>query len=139
VSRAQAGDRDAFSEICVQHKRRVFSICMNIVHDFSLAEDLSQETFLQVHRKLESFRGKSAFTTWLHRLAVNTVLMHLRKRILPVVSLDQLATDAREEHMGRGFCARDLAQTGTVDRLAIHRAVASIAPGLPDHLSPTRR
>jgi RNA polymerase sigma-70 factor (ECF subfamily) len=129
VGRAQAGDQDAFSELYVQHKRRVFSICMNIVHDYSLAEDLSQETFLQLHRKLESFRGESAFTTWLHRLTVNTVLMHLRKRVLSVISLDHLTAEIPEEHMGRGFATRDLAQAGTVDRLAIDHAVASLAPG----------
>ncbi len=129
VCRAQAGDKDAFSELYLQHKKRVFSICTRIVHDFALAEDLTQETFLQVHRKLESFRGDSAFTTWLHRLAVNTVLMHLRKREMPVVSLDQLAAEVPEKHMGRGFGTRDLAQAGAVDRLAINRAVATLAPG----------
>jgi RNA polymerase sigma-70 factor (ECF subfamily) len=102
---------------------------MKIVHDFSLAEDLSQETFLQMHRKLESFRGDSAFTTWLHRLTVNTALMYLRKRVLPVVSLDELTTDVPEEHMGRGFGTRDLAQAGTIDRLSIDRAVTALAPG----------
>jgi RNA polymerase sigma-70 factor (ECF subfamily) len=129
VCRAQAGDQDAFSELYVQNKKRVFSICIKIVHDFALAEDLTQEIFLQVHRKLESFRGDSAFTTWLHRLAVNTVLMHLRKRVMPVVSLDELTADVPEKHLGCGFGTRDLAQAGTVDRLAIDRAVATLARG----------
>lgn len=129
VCRAQAGDQDAFSELYEQHKKRVFSICIRIVHDFALAEDLAQETFLQLHRKLDSFRGDSAFTTWLHRLTVNTALMHLRKRAMPVVSLDQLTAEVSEKHMGRGFGTRDLAQAGAVDRLAIDRAVATLAPG----------
>lgn len=129
VCRAQAGDQDAFSELYIQHKRRVFSLCMKIVHDFHLAEDLCQETFLQVHRKLVSFRGDSAFSTWLHRLTVNTALMYLRKRGLSVVSLDEMTTDIPEEHMGRGFGTRDLAQAGTVDRLSIDRAVTALAPG----------
>ena len=129
VCRAQAGDQDAFSELYLQHKKRVFSVCMRMVHDFALAEDLTQETFLQVHRKFGTFRGDSAFTTWLHRLAVNTVLMHLRKRVMPVTSLDQLTADVPEARMGRGFGTRDLAQAGAVDRLAIERAVATLAPG----------
>jgi RNA polymerase sigma-70 factor (ECF subfamily) len=129
VSRAQAGNEDAFSEVYVHHKKRVFSICIRIVRDFALAEDLTQETFLQVHRKLESFRGDSAFTTWLHRLTVNTVLMHLRKRAMPVISLDQLTANVPEEHLGRGFGTLDLAQAGAVDRLAIDRAVATLTPG----------
>ena len=129
VVRAQTGDHDAFSELYLQHKRRVFAICMRMVRDFALAEDLTQETFLQVHRKITSFRGDSAFTTWLHRLAVNTVLMHLRKRALTVVSLDHLMEDVPEERAGRTFGARDLMQAGVVDRLDIDRAVATMAPG----------
>jgi RNA polymerase sigma-70 factor (ECF subfamily) len=129
VRRAQAGDEDAFSELYVQNKKRVYSICMRLVRDPSLAEDLSQEAFLQLHRKLGSFRGESAFTTWLHRLTVNVVLMYLRKRVLPICSLDQLMTSVPEEHAGRGFGTRDLTQAGVVDRLAINRALAALAPG----------
>lgn len=129
VARAQVGDHDAFSELYSQHSRRVFKICMRIVHDFSLAEDLTQETFLQVHRKLASFRGDSAFTTWLHRLAVNTALMHLRKRVLPVVPLEHLTASVPEERAARGLGTRDLTQAGAVDRLAIDRAIATLAPG----------
>jgi RNA polymerase sigma-70 factor, ECF subfamily len=129
VVRAQSGDHDAFSELYLLHQRRVFAICMRMVRDFALAEDLTQETFLQVHRKIASFRGDSAFTTWLHRLAVNTVLMHLRKRSLTVVSLDHLMEDIPEERAGKSFGARDLTQAGVVDRLDIDRAVAAMAPG----------
>jgi RNA polymerase sigma-70 factor (ECF subfamily) len=127
--RAQAGDTDAFSQLYSRHKKRVLAICMRMVRDFSLAEDLTQETFLQLHRKLASFRGDSAFTTWLHRMTVNIVLMRLRKRVLPSVSLDQLMTDIPEEHIGRGFGTCDRAQTGVVDRVAIERAVATLPPG----------
>jgi len=129
VSLAQAGDHDAFSELYSVHKKRVFSICMRMVREFSLAEDLTQETFLQLHRKLGSFRGDSAFTTWLHRMAVNTVLMHLRKRVLPSVSLDQLTADAPDGQAVRSFGARDLTQAGAVDRVTIDSAVATLAPG----------
>lgn len=75
------------------------------------------------------FRGDSAFTTWLHRLAVNTVLMYLRKRGLSVVSLDHLMEEVPEERIGRSFGARDLMQAGVVDRLDIDRALAAMAPG----------
>jgi RNA polymerase sigma-70 factor, ECF subfamily len=129
VARAQSGDHEAFTEIYERHKKRVFSICMRIVRDFALAEDLSQETFLQVHRKISSFRGDSDFTTWLHRLAVNTVLMHMRKRSLSVVSLDHMMTEVQDERAGRDFGARDLLQAGVIDRLTIDRALANLAPG----------
>jgi RNA polymerase sigma-70 factor (ECF subfamily) len=102
---------------------------MRMVRDLPLAEDLTQETFLQVHRKLATFRGDSVFTTWLHRLAVNTVLIYLRKRVLPVVSLDFLMADVPEERAGRDFGTCDLTQAGTVDRVAIDRAVDTLAPG----------
>lgn len=127
--RAQTGDLDAFSQLYRQHKRRVFAICRGMVRDFSLAEDLTQETFLQLHRKLTSFRGDSLFTTWLHRMTVNIVLMRVRKRVLPVVSLEQMMADAPEELVGGGFCACDRTQTGVVDRVTIERAVNTLAPG----------
>ena len=132
LTRAQGGDPDAFSELYLRHKKRVFSICMRMVHDSSLAEDLTQEAFIQLHRKLATFRGDSAFTTWLHRMTVNIALMHLRKPVLPVVSLDHLMTAIPEEHVGRNFGTCDRRQTGVVDRVAIDRAVATLAPGYRD-------
>jgi RNA polymerase sigma-70 factor (ECF subfamily) len=129
VTRAQAGDHEAFSELYTKHKRNVFAICIRMVRDYALAEDLTQEAFLQLHRKITSFRGDSAFTTWLHRLAVNTVLMHLRKRALAVVSLDHLMEDIPEERAGRSFGARDLLQAGVADRLDIERVIDTMAPG----------
>lgn len=129
VARAQAGDADAFSDLYLRHRRRVFSVCMRIVRDFSLAEDLTQDTFLQAHRKLETFRGDSVFGTWVHRMAVNTSLMHLRKRMLVAVSLDQLVESAPEERSARSFGQRDLMQAGVVDRLAIEKALTTMAPG----------
>jgi len=129
VGRAQAGDHDAFSELYTQHKKHVFAICLRMVRDYSLAEDLTQETFLQLHRKIALFRGDSVFRTWLHRMTVNTVLMYLRKNVLAVVSLDQLMENVPEEHAGRNFGTRDLAQAGAIDRLTIYRAIATLAPG----------
>jgi RNA polymerase sigma-70 factor (ECF subfamily) len=130
LAKAQAGDSDAFSRLYLQHRKRVFSICLRMVRDFSIAEDLTQETFLQLHRKLATFRGESVFTTWLHRMTVNIVLMRLRKRVLPVVSLDGvLISVAPDEEIVRSFGARDLTQAGVVDRLAIERAVATLPPG----------
>jgi RNA polymerase sigma-70 factor (ECF subfamily) len=129
LSRAQAGDQDAFSQLYLLHKKRVFAICMRMVRDCSVAEDLTQETFLQLYRKLTSFRGESAFTTWLHRMTFNIVLMRLRKRVLPVVSLDQMMADPPEEHVGRSFGTRDLTQIGVVDRVTIQRALDTLPPG----------
>src|SRR5215471_20704067 len=73
-------DMSGFDSLYQQHYRRVYSICLRMTGNMSEAEDLAQDVFLQLHRKIKSFRGESAFTTWLHRLTVNQVLMHFRKR-----------------------------------------------------------
>lgn len=129
LARAQAGAADAFSELYVMHKKRVFAICLRMVRDFSLAEDLTQETFLQLHRKLSSFRGESLFTTWLHRMTVNIVLMVLRKGVLPVVSLDQILTEFPETPTKYNFGAYDRTQVSAVDRITIERAIGMLSPG----------
>ena len=88
VKRAQEGDSDAFAALFHAHKGRVYSICLRMTNNTAQAEDLTQEAFLQLYRKIASFRGESAYSTWLHRLTDNVVLMQLRKKGLAVVSLD---------------------------------------------------
>jgi RNA polymerase sigma-70 factor (ECF subfamily) len=77
---AAAGDMGAFEEVYQRHHRRVYSICLRMLQNAHEAEDLTQDVFIQLYRKIGSFRGDSAFTTWLHRMTVNQVLMHFRKR-----------------------------------------------------------
>src|ERR671914_155273 len=77
---AAQGDMGAFEQLYQRHNRRVYSLCLRMTGNVSEAEDLAQEVFIQLFRKIGSFRGESAFTTWLHRLTVNQVLMHFRKR-----------------------------------------------------------
>ncbi len=77
---ASQGDMVAFEEVYQRHHRRVYSICLRMLQNAFEAEDLTQDVFIQLYRKIGSFRGDSAFTTWLHRLTVNQVLMHFRKR-----------------------------------------------------------
>lgn len=77
---ASKGDMFAFEEIYQRHHRRVYAICLRMLQNAAEAEDLTQDVFIQLYRKIGSFRGDSAFTTWLHRLTVNQVLMHFRKR-----------------------------------------------------------
>ena len=80
IQKAQAGDSASFEILYSLHKRRVYSLCLRMLGNVAEAEDLTQEAFLQLYRKIATFRGDSAFSTWLHRLAVNVVLMHLRKK-----------------------------------------------------------
>ena len=71
---------EAFDLLYQRHHRRVYSLCLRMTQNVQEAEDLTQDAFIQLYRKIGSFRGDSAFTTWLHRLTVNQVLMHFRKR-----------------------------------------------------------
>jgi RNA polymerase sigma-70 factor (ECF subfamily) len=124
-----AGDHLAFARLYSLHKKRIYSLCMRMVGNTAEAEDLTQETFLQLHRKISTFRGDSAFSTWLHRLAINVVLMHLRKKGLSLISMDEAMEPAPERNPGRGFGARDLTLSGSVDRLALERAVSDLPAG----------
>src|SRR4051812_8039284 len=78
VLRAQQGDVDAFETIYRANSGRVFALCRRMVGDEREARDLVQDIFVRVWQRLPSFRGQSAVGTWLHRLAVNVVLEHLR-------------------------------------------------------------
>ena len=87
VQRAQRGDEQAFATLYQLHNKLVYSVCLRMTKDVAEAEDLTQEAFIQAFRNLNSFRGGSAFSTWLYRVAVNTVLMKLRRKSPPVLSL----------------------------------------------------
>lgn len=129
LARAQAGDHHAFAQLYSLHKRRIYSLCMRMVGNTAAAEDLTQEAFLQLHRKIATFRGDSAFSTWLHRLAINVVLMHLRKRGLSLISLDEAMEPTQEERPGRSFGSPDLSLAGAIDRLALERAIDDLPAG----------
>jgi len=92
------------------------------------AEDLTQEAFLQLFRKISTFRGESAFSTWLHRLAVNVVLMHLRKKGLQQISLDEVDT-SQDEPVKRDYGSDDRRLMGSVDRIGLQNAIADLPPG----------
>jgi RNA polymerase sigma-70 factor (ECF subfamily) len=129
LERAQAGDHIAFAEIYSLHKRRIYSLCLRMLGNPAEAEDLTQEAFLQLHRKIATFRGESAFSTWLHRLAINVVLMRLRKKGLQLISLDEAMEPTTEERPGRSFGTDDLSLTGAIDRLALQRAINDLPAG----------
>ena len=126
---AMGGDHHAFAQLYSLHKRRIYSLCLRMVGNIAEAEDLTQEAFLQLHRKIATFRGDSAFSTWLHRLAVNVVLMQLRKKGLNLISLDEAMEPVPEQSPGRSFGAPDLALSGAIDRLALERAVGDLPAG----------
>lgn len=128
VKRAQQGDADAFAALFHQHKARLYSVCLRMTNNTAEAEDLTQDAFLQVFRKLATFRGDSALSTWLYRIAVNTVLMHFRKKALRQISLDEpYSQDAKT--VRREYGSRDDRLTGSVDRIALARAIKELPDG----------
>ena len=129
IERAKQGDAEAFQALYDRHKRRVYSLCLRMTANTAEAEDLAQEAFLQLFRKIGTFRGESAFSTWLHRLSVNVVLMHLRKKSLPVVSLEESTQNTEEDSPKKDFGAEDLSLAGSIDRLQLQKAVESLPPG----------
>lgn len=130
IERAKQGDAEAFQALYDRHKRRVYSLCLRMTANTAEAEDLAQEAFLQLYRKIGTFRGESAFSTWLHRLSVNVVLMHLRKKSLPAVSLEETTQGGGEDDTPkRDFGADDVALAGSIDRLQLQKAVDSLPPG----------
>ena len=129
IEKAKQGDAQAFQALYDKHKRRVYSLCLRMTANTAEAEDLAQEAFLQLYRKIATFRGESAFSTWLHRLSVNVVLMHLRKKSLPVVSLEETTQGGEEDTPKKDFGAEDLALAGSIDRMQLQRAVNDLPPG----------
>jgi RNA polymerase sigma-70 factor (ECF subfamily) len=78
IQTAAAGDIQAFEQIYWQYHQKVYRICLRMTKNVAEAEDVTQKVFLKLFRKIGNFRGESAFSTWLHRLTVNEVLMHFR-------------------------------------------------------------
>jgi len=127
---AQQGNAAAFERLYRLHNRRVYSLCLRMVGNTAEAEDLTQEAFLQLFRKIATFRGESAFSTWLHRLAVNVVLMKLRRKSGNESSLDQMTEPDEESGTPRrDFGTADLALMGSLDRINLQRAVEQLPPG----------
>jgi RNA polymerase sigma-70 factor, ECF subfamily len=121
VSRAREGNLAAFEALYRQHVRRVYALCLRLSGNAALAEELTQEAFVRAWKKLAQFRGESAFSTWLHPLAVNVALAERRSR------------RSRETHT---FLTEDVAayerpaSSGDPEgRLDIERAVARLPAG----------
>ncbi|MFL6375663.1 MAG: RNA polymerase sigma factor [Pyrinomonadaceae bacterium] len=122
---ASNGDMASFEEIYRRHHRRVYSICLRMLQNASEAEDLTQDVFIQLYRKIGSFRGDSAFTTWLHRMTVNQVLMHFRKRTVKFEKTteegetpDQIVSGTANPEKMR-----------IVDKIALDNAIAQLPEG----------
>ena len=129
VQCAQQGDEEAFATLFQLHRRWVYSVCLSITKDSPDAEDLTQEVFLQVFHKIRSFRGDSAFSTWLYRLVVNIALMKRRRnKFPPMLSLDaEVSSDLPSLRHELGN--RDPHLSGAIDRISLQRAIRALPRG----------
>jgi RNA polymerase sigma-70 factor, ECF subfamily len=128
IRRAQRGDAAAFERLYRAHSGRVYALCLRMVGNPNEAEDLTQDAFLRVFRKIHTFRGESAFGTWLHRLALNVVLMELRKKNLEQFSLEETTKAGGENATPRKeFGCPDRLLKGLVERVYLERAVARLS------------
>jgi RNA polymerase sigma-70 factor (ECF subfamily) len=122
IRRAQAGDIDAFELLYREHSPRIYALCLRLkAGDKSDATELLQDVFIKAWRRLDTFRGDSAFVSWLHRLAVNTMLENARSdqrrtaRVLPMEDTSRLAGAARS--------------SGIESRMDMENAIASLPKG----------
>ncbi|MBK7392631.1 MAG: RNA polymerase sigma factor [Chloracidobacterium sp.] len=122
---AANGNIAAFEVLYERYHRRTYSLCLRMTSSQTEAEDLTQEVFIQLFRKVGSFRGDSAFSTWLHRLTVNQVLMHFRRRSVK----NERTTEEGElpEQMVAGSANPNKMQV--VDRIALKNAIAELPNG----------
>ncbi len=122
---ASSGNLVAFEMIYQRYHRRTYSLALRMTGNQTEAEDLTQEVFIQLFRKIGSFRGDSAFSTWLHRMTVNQVLMHFRRRS---VKNERTSEDGEmPEQTVRGTANPNKMQV--VDRIALKNAIAQLPNG----------
>jgi RNA polymerase sigma-70 factor, ECF subfamily len=129
IERLREGDSAGFEFLYHSHKRRVYNLCLRLAGNQAIAEELMQEAFLLVFRRINTFRGDSAFTTWLHRVTLNVVFMHIRQqrsRITPQVSLEETGPD---ESLYERIGADDSVLTTSIDRITLENAIRELPPG----------
>jgi RNA polymerase sigma-70 factor (ECF subfamily) len=127
---AQEGDSEGFERLYQLHSRRVYGLCLHMVKNPTEAEDLTQDAFLQTFRKIQTFRGDSRFSTWLHRLTVNVVLMRLRKRKHPEIALEDALKSNEESPKPFVDLGRiDLRLSGAIDRIDLEKVIEQLPGG----------
>ncbi len=125
AQRVAAGDILAFEEFYERYHRRVYALCLRMTGNTAEAEDLTQEVFIHVYRKIGSFRGDSSLMTWLHRVTVNRTLMHFRKSAVRRERTTEDGATPEPEARPSAF----LGHAPDVDRLVLEKAVTQLAPG----------
>ena len=131
INRAIAGDPQAFEYLYRRHKRRIYSLCLRLIRDPGLAEDFTQETFLKGFCRIETFRGAAKFSTWLSRIAINVVLVHIRQANARAteVSINSFDEDKQEGPAVSSKLELFPAQTSnSIQWLQLEHAIAALPP-----------
>lgn len=131
IERCRAGDLSAFDELMARHQNRVFNLCLWMLRDHEAANDAAQDTFIRAYRALGNFRGDCAFSTWLHRIAVNIASDAAARRKRTPQPLSELETDDNPAPEPAGP-ARDN-PIETLTRSERRHAVREALDTLPDH------
>jgi RNA polymerase sigma-70 factor, ECF subfamily len=125
VKLAAAGDMEAFERIYRRYHLRVYSLCLRMTRNVAQAEDLTQDVFIQLFRKLKTFRGEASFTTWLHRLTVNQVLMYFRKSVVKTETLEEEGSAPFQARRVTGY----LGKTAVLDRISLREVIRQLPRG----------
>jgi RNA polymerase sigma-70 factor, ECF subfamily len=127
ASKSSSGHHASFEDLYRLYRGRVYWVCFRMVRDPAEAEDLTQEVFLHAFQKMYQFQGRAAFSTWLHRVTVNVVLMRLRKRSHSISSLEELLGSETNDHRPRNPMANiDGSLASTVDRVLLAKAIVCL-------------
>jgi RNA polymerase sigma-70 factor (ECF subfamily) len=129
IGQAKQGVAAAFEYLYQAHCRRVYNLCLRMIKNPTEAEDLTQQVFLQLFRKISTFRGESGFSTWLHRVTVNIVLMYLRRRKPAEVLAEDLEGRASNGEGSGEQGSSDTSMFGAIERLNLMRAIRKLPCG----------
>jgi RNA polymerase sigma-70 factor, ECF subfamily len=129
ISRAKNGDSAAFELLYHRHCPHVYSVCLRMIKNPAEAEDLTQQTFLQIFRRLETFRGESGFSTWLHRVTVNVVLMNIRRNKTAEGLFDDSGHHSSNGEDPIEHASSDNSMLSAVDKLNLTRAIRKLPFG----------
>ena len=129
IGQAQQGVGAAFEYLYKAHCRRVYSLCLRIIKNRAEAEDLTQQVFLQLFRKISTFRGESVFSTWLHRVTVNIVLMHVRRKKTAELPAEDLQGRTSKGESSSEHGSSDFSMFGAIERLNLMRAIRKLPSG----------
>lgn len=136
VEKAQRGDQRAFDMLVIKYQRRIERLIGRMVRDVDLIEDIAQETFIRAYRALPSFRGESAFYTWLYRIAVNTAKKALAGLVRdPVLTESAMKSLADEEEGGGSPIENEMSTGESPESLLASQQIAAAVNEAIDALS----